>query len=54
MRWFIIVVVFTATTVFCCRQSEFQCGNGRCITLNKVCNAVDDCGDGTDEIRACS
>ncbi|CAD6214644.1 GSCOCG00004158001-RA-CDS [Cotesia congregata] len=55
MYWFIsITILTTATTVFSCRQSEFQCGNGRCITLNKVCNALDDCGDGSDEQRACS
>ncbi|OAD54795.1 hypothetical protein WN48_05994 [Eufriesea mexicana] len=43
-----------ATTVLSCRQSEFQCANGRCISLNNVCNVVDDCGDGSDEPRQCS
>ncbi|KOX74934.1 hypothetical protein WN51_13495 [Melipona quadrifasciata] len=43
-----------ATTVLSCRLSEFQCGNGRCVALNKVCNVVDDCGDGSDEPRQCS
>ncbi|XP_008558829.1 uncharacterized protein LOC103579250 [Microplitis demolitor] len=54
MYWFLRITILTTATVFCCRQSEFQCGNGRCITLNKVCNALDDCGDGSDEQRACS
>ena len=43
-----------ATTVLSCRQSEFQCSNGRCVALNKVCNVVDDCGDRSDEPRQCS
>ncbi|XP_023290102.1 uncharacterized protein LOC105700757 [Orussus abietinus] len=39
---------------FACRQSEFQCTNGRCVALNKVCNLFDDCGDNSDETRPCS
>lgn len=53
-NWPVLICVLTATTVLSCRQSEFQCGNGRCIALNKVCNAVNDCGDGSDEPRQCS
>ncbi|XP_051171873.1 uncharacterized protein LOC127288453 [Leptopilina boulardi] len=54
MRWVICGCILMATTVLSCRQSEFQCGNGVCVTLNKVCNLVDDCGDGTDEPRQCT
>lgn len=54
MHWLVCTCILTATTVLCCRQSEFQCANGRCVTLNKVCNAFDDCGDGSDETRPCS
>lgn len=54
MYWLVCACILTATTVLSCRQSEFQCGNGHCLALNKVCNLVDDCGDGTDETRPCS
>ncbi|KAK1124807.1 hypothetical protein K0M31_006167, partial [Melipona bicolor] len=53
-HWPVFVCVLMATTVLSCRLSEFQCGNGRCVALNKVCNVVDDCGDGSDEPRQCS
>ncbi|CAL7941517.1 unnamed protein product [Xylocopa violacea] len=53
-HWPVFVCVLMATTVFSCRQSEFQCANGRCIALNKVCNVVNDCGDDSDEPRQCS
>uniref|UniRef100_A0A8C7VBG6 SCO-spondin n=1 Tax=Oryzias sinensis TaxID=183150 RepID=A0A8C7VBG6_9TELE len=36
-----------------CRRMEFQCGNGRCVQagpMGVICNGVDDCGDGSDEM----
>ena len=28
----------------------FPCNNGYCVSYDKVCNLVDDCGDGSDEV----
>lgn len=36
-----------------CRKKEFQCKNGRCVPagpLGVVCDGVNDCGDGSDEL----
>ncbi|KAF7401245.1 hypothetical protein HZH68_007065 [Vespula germanica] len=51
VQWLICSCVLMATAVLSCLRSEFQCNNGHCIALNKVCNVVDDCGDGSDEER---
>ena len=37
-----------------CAVSEHTCNNGRCVPLNKYCNNVNDCGDGSDEPRFCT
>ncbi|CAN7938493.1 unnamed protein product, partial [Ixodes hexagonus] len=34
-----------------CDNSEFRCGNGVCIDKLEVCNFVDQCGDGSDEMN---
>uniref|UniRef100_A0A667YJF4 SCO-spondin n=1 Tax=Myripristis murdjan TaxID=586833 RepID=A0A667YJF4_9TELE len=36
-----------------CREKEFQCKNGRCVPsgpLGVICDGVNDCGDGSDEM----
>ncbi|CAK1556343.1 unnamed protein product [Leptosia nina] len=37
-----------------CRLSELLCDTGQCISLDKYCNGEDDCGDKSDEPKACT
>ncbi|XP_069694968.1 uncharacterized protein [Periplaneta americana] len=56
----VVVVVVVLTTVLGavsappCRRSEFACANGRCVPLNRFCDAANDCGDSSDEPRFCT
>lgn len=33
----------------CNVQTQFDCGDNNCISLEKVCNGVNDCGNWEDE-----
>lgn len=37
------------TSVGCSPETEFDCGDGMCISLDKVCDGVNDCGQWEDE-----
>lgn len=38
-----------APTVQGCLESQFDCGNGRCIFANLECNELNNCGNNEDE-----
>ena len=35
----------------CNEENEFQCNDGSCIPIHRVCNNINDCEDGADEIN---
>jgi Low-density lipoprotein receptor domain class A. len=41
------------TEAYVCPVTHFKCNNHFCIPSDKVCNFVDDCGDGSDENKCC-
>lgn len=50
----ILTIVLVVTSTPACRRSEFPCNNGRCVPLNRYCDAANDCGDSSDEPRFCT
>jgi len=43
------LVVQPAVRPASCRADEFTCGNGRCVSRDRLCDGGNDCGDGSDE-----
>ncbi|XP_066927179.1 uncharacterized protein [Clytia hemisphaerica] len=37
-----------------CKRNEFKCQNGRCVSVNLICNQVNDCYDNSDENYCCA
>ncbi|KAL1140630.1 hypothetical protein AAG570_000560 [Ranatra chinensis] len=37
-----------------CPLAHFACSNGRCVTINKYCDGVNNCGDSSDEPKLCT
>ncbi|XP_033607725.1 low-density lipoprotein receptor-related protein 8-like, partial [Cryptotermes secundus] len=50
----VLTIVLVTTSTPTCRRSEFPCNNGRCVPLNRYCDAANDCGDSSDEPRFCT
>ncbi|XP_059477318.1 uncharacterized protein LOC132197791 [Neocloeon triangulifer] len=50
----LLLLAAVATFAAACRISEFQCRNGRCVQLDRYCDAHDDCGDNSDEPKFCT
>lgn len=51
----IVIVAVLLQMVEACKISEFPCAGGAlCLPLDKYCDGRDDCGDASDEPKACT
>ena len=50
MTYFPKKILFTGN--WTCAEGEFQCNSGypNCITVNRICDGIHQCSDGSDEI----
>lgn len=44
----------TTTPRSLCRADEFPCRDGQCILKTQICDGIDHCDDGSDELNHCS
>lgn len=48
------MLFFEPVIPYTCRISQFVCRNNNCISPDKYCDGVDNCGDSSDEPRFCT
>ena len=45
------MIRFQLVMKICSNDTDFRCDNGACINLDKKCDLVEDCTDGSDESK---
>lgn len=49
-----IVFSIIFNTDHLCKRNEFKCKNGRCVSVDLICNSQNDCYDNSDENFCCT
>lgn len=49
MMFNLYLYIVTATLASCTGRGRYQCENGHCVTLDVICDGIDNCGDASDE-----